>query len=984
MARANTIQTNFTAGEISPLMYGRVDVNKYFNGARKLTNMIALPQGGAYRRPGTQYRGEVKTSANYTIMRKFVFSSTQAFSLEFGNQYIRFWNNSGPVLLTGIPYEISTPYLSADLPYLCFSQSADVIYITHGSYKTRKLARISDTSWTLTEVSFDDGPYLEVDQSTNIVQAQLVSDITTLLSNASGATTGISSTGIFNAASVGKYVEYVKETDSGGSVTSWGLDLITSFTNSTTVGVTVQSNIINTNRTVTFGGGQVTAHAHLFTTASVGKMIRLTASQAWYLITGYVNPLSATATAVTLVTYTYPTTKVINQAGFVAGDVGKYIEFKKDGFYRLAKILTVISSNRLTVQVMPNILVTDNSVNVEVPTGSGNTSASHSGVFVPTDKGKFVRDTNEQRWGLITGWNSSTSVATTAITMFSYIFPGLTMTLADDRVITVNLSFRDDVFDEANDVGVCIRLHFGSQWRWVRITSISSGRQAVGTMNDYLPFESSDARIPYNNGFAEEFRLPAWSTANGWPALCCFHQTRLVFASNTDQPTTKWFTQVNSFESFSPSESDGSVLDTNAITITIVNNQVNKITWMKSGPVLLVGTEGDEFQVKPSTLNQALTPTNITVVNQTSFGSVDTDKGSRINSQTLFIQRGGLKIREMTYSFQIDAFDSRDVSIISEHLFRLATNSIASGNPLSIAAGAIQMDFGHYPVTLGWIVMADGTLLGVTYEREQDVIAFHPHIIGGSAKVESVCVVPDANAGTDIVWLIVARTINGSLKRYVESFTTLQIFGTSTNYMDSWKVATTQIGDINDAVGFNHLTGATVQVMVDGLCIGNKTVGATTNPVGVGFNLKYHTSVSLIAGFQCSSIVGILEPEGGSGSGSSQAKKKHVSEIAVRVDNSPHMKIASGIGDTDEAQTVRGWKDPTSTEWTQIIPTPTIAAIGVNTPYPSAGTAPVHYTADILATSDDPFNNGGRFHLVQDEPYALRIACVMLKLDTNE
>jgi len=93
MARANTIQTNFTAGEISPAMWGRVDVQKYYGGARKLMNMIVQPQGGIYRRPGTSFCTEAYDPIKKSILKRFVFSETQAFIFELTEGLIRILYN---------------------------------------------------------------------------------------------------------------------------------------------------------------------------------------------------------------------------------------------------------------------------------------------------------------------------------------------------------------------------------------------------------------------------------------------------------------------------------------------------------------------------------------------------------------------------------------------------------------------------------------------------------------------------------------------------------------------------------------------------------------------------------------------------------------------------------------------------------------------------------------------------------------------------
>jgi len=161
------IITNFTAGEVSPKMLGRVDFNKYGNACKLLENFMVWPQGMASFRPGTRFIAEVKTNSKKTRIIPFEFSTTQTYIIEAGDQYMRFYMNQGQIM-SGGPYEISTPYLEADLWKMKFSQSADVLYISCDGYVPYKLSRTGHTSWTLTAITFIDGPYLVEDPDLNI------------------------------------------------------------------------------------------------------------------------------------------------------------------------------------------------------------------------------------------------------------------------------------------------------------------------------------------------------------------------------------------------------------------------------------------------------------------------------------------------------------------------------------------------------------------------------------------------------------------------------------------------------------------------------------------------------------------------------------------------------------------------------------------------------------------------------------------------
>ena len=160
MPRTTLALTSFVSGELGAKLDGRTDFNKYATGAKTLENFLVHPQGSATRRVGTQFIAEVKNSAAKTRLIPFEFSTVQTYVLEFGNQYMRVYKDKGQVQSGGSAFEISTPYLTAELFDIKFSQSADVMYICHPNHSARKLSRTGHTAWTLTEIDFTDGPYL--------------------------------------------------------------------------------------------------------------------------------------------------------------------------------------------------------------------------------------------------------------------------------------------------------------------------------------------------------------------------------------------------------------------------------------------------------------------------------------------------------------------------------------------------------------------------------------------------------------------------------------------------------------------------------------------------------------------------------------------------------------------------------------------------------------------------------------------------------
>ncbi len=204
MPRAKPILTSFNGGELSPLMYGRVDQDKYFTGCKTLTNFIPTVQGPARRRGGTRFVGLVKAAAKRAWLADFVFSAGQAYILEFGDNYLRFWTNRGQLLGgDGVsPYEVATPYSEADLITaegtfaLRTLQSSDVMWIVHseGKYPPYRLSRHGAIEWTLAPEEFTDGPFRDV--NTDATLTMQASDVT-------GSVTITASSALFKPGHVG-------------------------------------------------------------------------------------------------------------------------------------------------------------------------------------------------------------------------------------------------------------------------------------------------------------------------------------------------------------------------------------------------------------------------------------------------------------------------------------------------------------------------------------------------------------------------------------------------------------------------------------------------------------------------------------------------------------------------------------------------------------------------------------------------------------
>lgn len=164
MPRSSPIQTDFGTGEISPMVMGRVDADRYKSALEKCENFIPTAQGALVRRSGTMFIDEVKDSTKRVRLVPFEFSTDQAYVLEFGDNYIRFFANYGFIPDPVTPadhYELASPYTEAMLDGISWQQIGDVLYIVHQDYPVTKLSRFDDDDWTLENADLLDGPYMD-------------------------------------------------------------------------------------------------------------------------------------------------------------------------------------------------------------------------------------------------------------------------------------------------------------------------------------------------------------------------------------------------------------------------------------------------------------------------------------------------------------------------------------------------------------------------------------------------------------------------------------------------------------------------------------------------------------------------------------------------------------------------------------------------------------------------------------------------------
>ena len=287
----------------------------------------------------------------------------------------------------------------------------------------------------------------------------------------------------------------------------------------------------------------------------------------------------------------------------------------------------------------------------------------------------------------------------------------------------------------ATDVGRILKFNSGK----AIITARTNATVAVATIT--TAFTNTDATAAFNLG--------AFSDTTGHPSCVSFFEQRLVFAGTTDEPQTLYFSKSGDYENMTT----GTNAD-DAMVYTIASNQVNKIRYLKAVRTLLIGTTGGEFSVSADGTDAAVTPTNITIKRQSSHGAANVDAQPAGNA-VLFLQRAKRKIRELAYNYDSDGYVAPDLTILNETV----TDS-----------GITEMAYQQAPDSILWCVRDDGVLAGLTYQRTDNVVAWHRHIVGGKS-----------DTGKNIIQQKINFTANSTIVNGTANSITLASHGLATN-----------------------------------------------------------------------------------------------------------------------------------------------------------------------------------------------------------
>ena len=426
----------------------------------------------------------------------------------------------------------------------------------------------------------------------------------------------------------------------------------------------------------------------------------------------------------------------------------------------------------------------------------------------------------------------------------------------------------------------------------------------------------------------DDWSLGSFSDDAGYPSCVAFHEQRLWYGGTRLEPQTVKGSVTLEFENFTPGSDDTAALD-----YQIATEQVNAIRWISSGRGLAIGTTGGAFILATGSEFTPITPTNVSVRRETNFGS-ELIVPKVIGNFQYYVQRGGRKIREFAYSFDIDRHRSTDQTILAEHI----TESTI-----------VDTDYAQSPYSVLWCVRLDGVIATLTRQIDHEVTAWcrqtpGPTLAGDSA-FESTASIPVGE--NDQVWVATKRTVNSVVRRHIEFLKPLD-FGSDQEdafYVDSG--LTYDGSPTTSFVGLEHLEGEEVSILADGAVHRRLTV---TNG---GITLDYEAS-KVHAGLPYVSEIEMLRIEGGSQTGTAQGKTKRIYESTVRF----YRTSGGRFGERDNNDIIKFRK----------------SSDAMDQPVPL-------YTGDKRIPYPKGYDRDARIYITQLQPLPMSVLAVMPRLE---
>ena len=696
MPQATHVQTSFTAGELSPRLMGRTDLSRYQNGLDTADNCIIYPHGMISRRPGTKHISSTKGSSAARLI-PFEYNDDQAYVVEFGDEYLRFYRDG--LQITG------------DTTLSGASWSSEVATYTTSVNHTISVGDFVTVTGVVDTTSPTDSYNIS-----GVVQSIPAANQFTL--NLPGSNPGTYSSG----GSVNHPYEIVapwEDTDIDEISYVQSADILYAFHPNF-----APRQIARTGADVfavsTFeiqnGPFEPVSQTARLTVSASGHNATLVDSSyhsAWGGAAGdWAGDEPGEHMLITIIGSGYAWDHD-GANGTTGQHIGRLIKFKWD-------------STDYYVGILYQTLSTTQAYMLVLEKGSNIVTTADINPSVVANDQWFLGD--------FYGSFEDTSHSRILIASASWAANVLTVNCARKHCLEVGDSVDIEGLESTTDVN--------GSYTVATVVDTDTITVAQNTDPGTITNDTGDVvDTPFMSNTSQE----GTATDMNQPSIPAFYQQRMWLGKTTQNVNRIYASRTGDFANFQEasllnSESYAS-LDTDALNLTIDDDQVNEIRWIRSvARGLVIGTNGAEYNITGTGTSSVITPSNVQAQRQTRYGSEANIRPELIGRSLLFVHRSGTRMMELAYSFEADQQTGTDLGLVSEHLLK---------------AGVKDISYQEVPVQTLWVVMDDGSLVTLVYEKDQDVLGWTKGSFGGSGLAESVAVIPETDE--DAVWFVVNR-----------------------------------------------------------------------------------------------------------------------------------------------------------------------------------------------------------------------------------
>jgi hypothetical protein len=860
MARYSNVQTDFSGGLISDYVLGRTDIKRIANSGRTFRNFFPSLQGPAIFRTGFKWYRTEDYAGDAVVSVDVVLESDEPYRVVFTPQKIEIFNKDG------VSKDVlASPYSASDIEELRFSSETGELYIAHGLHKPKKLSAdltfstatlqssdgptptshytLQDSSgitlqtniivqgddqWTLEDLLFDVEPFLDKEASNKkftISQNERYVKLESSINEFSP---------VVNDPARGWYVEYVvgsqkylgKVVDSNYT-TNYTLEDPTDTTVYVEPVVSVldveddaaqfylldstglaskalQLDGVNTNEI------HLRSDTTVFNAGFTDSWVRVGSDRRNNdtVVGGSSNQVQWVKIKEHLGTEDHPVEffrGVYDNSVYKSGSVYRIY----DGF--ASGTLYMAGPDTQGAIKIVNAVLQANGNRTYTFVNTLSAANPHSTTNPPPTTGSYVIGdlSTQKQFDCVKCYSTGDGVPVVKELSPSNTTGNLIVPAASNSLIATevaNDAFLDVTESTFNveDVDRHIFGRMSSGNVYMKIVRYVSAWKVVVKLLNPVPRDKRTLAFE-NGGLFEDVKLGAWYNGN-YPRTVAKFEQRRIFGGTYQNANYLYFSQANDETSFQPTQDDGEVLDTDAITYALANRNA-VIRWINAAKDLAIGTTGGIYRIVPNQYQYGISPKTVRM--ELTEEEPCEAQAEIVGSSVFYPDQSGTRLMEYKHDTTLNSASSNDVSKLIYSIF--LTDAI------------VQIAYQHTPQPRIWARTVSGKLYCLSYHRQEEFYAWSEQDLGLNANVLDISVLHrGSDTNLDQLWIVVRRGLDVYTEALAET-DPAQL--TSYPMLDSYvELVKPEDGTISNDISARFGAGDTVSVVEDGAYIGDQTL----------------------------------------------------------------------------------------------------------------------------------------------------------------